>query len=241
MSDVYHLADEGVGYLDMREFNKARWAWEQSHPASEFMQWLQVAGHVSFADEDVRVTGSSDPSIPIPATKLAWEEITRLATEIYNQYGDLEPAAGDHHGAELIELLIREVQTAWYRWPIEEKPHKVTAMPCPGCNMLTLMYKPPREHGDGVLVDCVAECGHEMSGEQFSDMLDLIEQETMGTKKVAKRWVTVEDAAKLAGKAKNTIWRWAREERVRTQHYRGVKYYNLADVYEVETQTRERA
>lgn len=241
-----HLAVEGVGYLDMRDYNRARWAWEHSHPASTFMQWLKIAGHVNFTDQDVRVTRSATPAIPIPATKLAWEEITRLAAEVYDVYNDVETAARTVDGAETLMLLARELSTAMHRWPAEEKPHRVNVIPCPGCNMLTLIYRPPREQQDEVIVTCMAECGSTLTGQQFADILDLMEQEHMQTRKLARRWVTVEDAAELTGKSKDTIWRWTRDSEntetpIRTMLYDNKKFYNLADLYDAEGRTRARA
>jgi hypothetical protein len=210
------------------------------------MLWLKVAGHVSFGPADVRVSSSTTPAIPIPATKLAWEEITRIADELYSQFGDIETAAADKFGASLLLDLSREVSTATHRWPAEEKPHKVNVIPCPGCNMLTLIYRPPLEHNTEVRVTCMAECGSTLTGQQFADILDLMEQEHMPTSRIAKRWVVVEDAAELVGKSKDTIWRWAREsedtaEPIRTMFYEGKKFYNLGDLYKADRKTRAKA
>lgn len=235
------LAAEGVGYLDMRDYNRARWAWEQSHPASPFMKWLKVAGYVSFDGTNSRVQSSNTGHVGIPATKLAWEEITRIADELYTKFGDVETAACDMFGQFLLEQLSREVSTAAHRWPAEEKPHKVNAVPCPSCRMLTLMYRPPRERNDEVLVECLAGCAETMTGEVFADLIDLVEQESMTGNRLEKRWVVVEDAAELTKKSQDTIWRWAREGLVRTLFYEGKKFYNVADLYKTEEETRARS
>lgn len=169
------LAAEGVGYLEMRDYNRARWAWEQSHPASPFMAWLKIAGYVSFTAEDVRVQSSSEGHIGIPATKLAHDEIQRIAGELYRQFGELDKAAHDKFGASLLIDLGREVSTAAARWPMEDKPHKVEAMRCGGCGMLTLTYRPPRWEGDNVRVDC--PCGYVLEDDGFAWAVTMIEKE----------------------------------------------------------------
>lgn len=173
-TEPWHLAEEGVGYLDMREYRKAQWAYEHSHPASPFMRWLKIAGYVSFNAEDVRVQTSSSGHINIPATKLAWEEITRLSNEL-NQWRDVDEAACDQFGAFLLVELGREVSTAAARWPMEEKPHKIEVMRCGGCEMLTLMYRPPRWEGDNIRVDC--GCGYVLEDDGFAWAVTMIEKE----------------------------------------------------------------
>lgn len=194
-TDLGNLADEGVGYLDMRDYNRARWAWEQSHPAAPFMQWLRVAGYVSFADADAaHVQSSSDGHIGIPATKLAWEEITRIAAELYQQFGELDKAAGDKFGASLLLDLGREVSTAVHRWPMEERPHRVEVMRCGGCGMLTLTYRPPRWEGDNVRVDC--PCGYVLEDAGFAWAVTMIEKEEHERREAARKRPTRARTAK---------------------------------------------
>lgn len=182
MTDVYHLADEGVGYLDMREFRKAQWAYDMSHPASPFMEWLKSAGQVSFTVEDIRVSGSSDPSIPIPATTLAYDEITRVSNEL-NQWPGVEEAAGDKFGASLLIDLGREVSTAVHRWPMEDKPHRITELMCGQCQQMTLVFRPPRFEGDEQIVDC--PCGYRLTQEEFAMVTDMVEKEENDRRKKA--------------------------------------------------------
>lgn len=182
METIGDLASEGVGYLDMREFNKARWAFEQSHPASPFMLWLRDAGHVSFTVEDVRVSGSNDQAIPIPATKLAWEEITRISTEL-NQWPGVEEAACDKFGASLLLDLGREVGTAWARWPMEDKPRKIRELICGECEQMSLVVMPPRFEGDESIVKC--DCGYEMTKEEFDQLVEMFDKEDRARKKQA--------------------------------------------------------
>lgn len=168
------LGAEHVGFLEVREFNRARWAYDLSHPGSSFMQWLGTAGHVNFNITDVRVNTSSVPAIPIPATKLAWMEINRLSN-LLQQWPDVEAAAHDKIGASHLLDLGREVSNAYRQWPDQEKPHKVTAMRCGGCGLLTLTYRPPRFEGDDTMIDC--PCGYALNDDGFAWAVDMIEKE----------------------------------------------------------------
>lgn len=174
MEAISDLAAEGVGYLEMREFNKARWAYEMSHPASPFMQWLRTAGNVSFAVEDIRVDSDTSSGIPIPATKLAHDEITRISTEL-NKWAGVEEAAHDKFGASLLIDLGREVATAMHRWPMEDKPRRIRELMCGECEQFTLVVKPPRWEGDESLVTC--PCGYRMTMEEFEQLVDMFKKE----------------------------------------------------------------
>lgn len=182
MAETYHLASEGVGYLEMRDFNRARWAYEMSHPASPFMEWLQTAGNVSFAVEDIRVDGSAEAALPIPASKLAWEEITRISNEL-NKWAGVEEAAHDKFGASLLLDLGREVATAVHRWPMEEKPHRITELICGQCDQMTLVFKPPRFEGDEQIVQC--PCGFRVTQEEFEQITEMLVKEENGRRKQA--------------------------------------------------------
>lgn len=178
------LAAEGVGYLEIRYYKRARWAWEQSHPAHPFMRWLKIAGYVSFAPEDVRVQSSGGGHIGIPATKLAYDEILRLSGEL-NKWAGVDEAARDQFGAFLLTMLGEEVSTAAHRWPMEDKPHKVEAMRCGGCGMLTLTYRPPRWEGDQIRVDC--PCGYVLEDDGFAWAVEMIEKEEHERRSAEKR------------------------------------------------------
>jgi hypothetical protein len=181
------LAAEGVGYLDIRDYKRAQWAYEQSHPAAPFMQWLKIAGYVSFDADDVRVQSSGGGHINIPATKLAWEEITRISTEL-NRWDGVESAACDQFGAFLLVELGREVSTAVARWPMEERPHKIESMRCGGCGMLTLTYRPPRWEGDAIRVDCA--CGYVLEDDGFSWAVTMIQKEEDERRKKERKCTT---------------------------------------------------
>jgi len=178
------LAAEGVGYLTMREFNKARWAYDMSHPASPFMAWLREAGNVSFSVDDDGVQSSTMPSIPIPATKLAHDEIARISLEL-NKWPGVEEAANDKFGASLLLDLGREVSTAMHRWPMEDKPRRIVDLRCGGCGLLTLVYRPPRWEGDELKADCSNRCGFELVGEELALSIDMVLEEERVRRKAA--------------------------------------------------------
>ena len=156
-------AESGVGYLEMRDFNRFVWAWAEG---ARITSWLYSAGNLNSTSEtDVRVDSSTAASINLPATWLAADEISRLLQQL-NRFPTPEDAANDKIGASLAIDLGKAVATADYRWPREEKPHKVTYMRCGGCEMLTLKFRPPRWHGDFIKVDC--SCGYELSEEEWT-------------------------------------------------------------------------
>ena len=173
---------EGVGYLEQREYKKACWAYDLSHPTSAFMQWLREAGNVSFAREDVRVDSGTCPGIPIPATKLAHDEIQRISNEL-NKWADLETAANDKFGASLLIDLGREVSTAIHRWPMEDKPRRIQELMCGECEQFTLIVRPPRFEGDHSIMDC--PCGYSMTLEEFEQLVDMFKEEADASKRKA--------------------------------------------------------
>lgn len=172
----------GVGYLEMWEYNKARWAYDLSHPTSAFMQWLREAGNVSFASEDVRVEASSSPGIPIPATKLAHDEIQRISNEL-NKWANVDTAANDKFGASLLIDLGREASTAMHRWPMEDKPRRIQELMCGECEQFTLVVRPPRFEGDHSIVNC--PCGYTMTLEEFEQLVDMFKEEADARKRKA--------------------------------------------------------
>lgn len=150
----------GIGYLEMREYNKARWAYDLQHPTSAVMQWLREAGNVSCASEDVRVEARSSPGIPIQVTKLANDEIQRIPKKLI-KWADVEAAASDKFGASLLIVLGREVNTAMHRWSMEDKPRRFRELMCGEYEQFTLVVSPPRFEGDHSIVNC--PCGYTMS------------------------------------------------------------------------------
>lgn len=165
------LGDGRVGYLEMSDWNRARWA--QSY-STHFLPWLKIAGYVDFSVADIRVDSSNSGSIGIPATTLAHDEIKRILTEL-ERWPYMETAAKDIFGAHLMIELGREMSTAVHRWPMEDKPHKVTSMRCGGCAQLTLTYRPPRWEGDQISVDC--QCGYVLEDDGFAWAVTMIEKE----------------------------------------------------------------
>lgn len=173
MTDVERLTHEDVGYLEYRDFARARWAYDYS---MKFMPWLREAGYVNFAEENERIQSSSESPLGIPATKLAYLELTGIIGEL-NRWEELEDAANDKIGASLLIDLGREMSSAVHRWPMEERPHRIIDMRCGGCGMLTLMYRPPRWEGDDVKADCSSMCGFELVGQELADSVAEIEKE----------------------------------------------------------------
>ncbi|MGW9020664.1 hypothetical protein ACWGOE_04170 [Leucobacter chromiiresistens] len=170
-----HAAD-GIGRLEQREWSRFIWAWSVAAP---LVTWLYAAGILNMAGEtDVRVDSSSAPTINLPATWLAADEIARYLQEL-NGYATPEQAANDQKGAYLAIELGRAVSIADRRWPRVDKPHAMRLMRCGGCSELTLMYRPPRFPGDAIVVDC-PKCGYSMPEDLFSVNVLLIEAEMAG-------------------------------------------------------------
>lgn len=165
------LATGDVGYLTIADWKRARWAFDY---APKFLPWLKDAGHVNFNVPDIRVDASTGASIGIPATSLAADEIERILREL-GHWPYLETAARDKFGASLCIDLGREMATAVHRWPMEERPHKVTSMRCGGCGLLSLTYRPPRWEGDEISVDCT--CGYVLNDDGLAWAVTMIEKE----------------------------------------------------------------
>ena len=132
----------GVGYLTWDEWDRLTKAWVT---AIKHLPWWWVAGHIRGGDADELRTRSTEHSLPMPATWLAAHEITRLMQEL-NQWPELEDAAHDVYGSDIVKLLTREVQTAAAKWPISDRAHKVKHFRCQACQQLTLKYLPPNDH-----------------------------------------------------------------------------------------------
>lgn len=162
---------EEVGYLTFSMFNRLEWA---VHNSAQLVPWLRVAGYVRGGD-DVRVQSSSSRPLGLPPTWLAAEEISRLLGEL-NAWPELADAANDEWGSDLCIQLVREVETARTKWPLEDRPHRVQFIRCPRCRMLSLRYVPPRFGGDRVVVKCT-EDGAELDEDGFSYQAKLVEEE----------------------------------------------------------------
>lgn len=135
-----HDPSEGsVGYLTWEEFNRLGWAVQN---AMKHVSWWRVCGHVRSGDPDERIHRSREHALPLPAAWLAATEVSRLLGEL-NRWPELEDAAADMEGQWFCLELIREVETAMARWPIEDRPHRVQFIRCMACDRLTLKYFPP--------------------------------------------------------------------------------------------------
>ena len=140
----------GVGYLTWDQFDRLTRA---VNDARSHVPWWRVAGHIRVGDEDEARSRSSDHTIPLPATWLAAEEISRLLGEL-NRWQTLEQAVNTLEGQFFAELLTREVETAMAKWPMEDKPHKVRYLRCRVCQQQSLKYYPPRAGGGDITVKC---------------------------------------------------------------------------------------
>lgn len=162
------LGDGRVGYLEHSEWKKARWAYDY---ADKFLPWLDSAGYVNFTGGGERVDSSSSNPVGVPATAVAADTIRRLITEI-DRWPYMETAAKDKIGASRMIDLGREMASAVHRWPMEEKPRKITVMTCGGCDKLTLASKPPRFPGDKIIISCY--CGYELSPAEYALAMHII-------------------------------------------------------------------
>lgn len=136
-------ADGMVGYMTWKDFDRLRWAVTN---ALKHVAWWRVAGHIRSGDPDEgrrHQKRSTSAPLPLPAPWLAAHEITRLLEEL-NRFPDLEDAANDMEGYALARLLIREVETACAKWPIDDRPHRVRFFRCLACDRQSLKYFPPK-------------------------------------------------------------------------------------------------
>lgn len=160
-----------VGYMTTHQFDRFRNAVNETR---NLVPWLRVAGYIrSGTDPDELRHRSSDHPLGLPPTWLAAEEISRLLQEL-NQYGELEDAANDEHGAWIGWELTREVETAGHKWPYQDKPHKVKFVRCDSCRMMTLNMMPPKN--GRVILKC-SECRAVMSEADFAQTSYLLEME----------------------------------------------------------------
>ena len=173
------LGDGRVGYLEQRDWNRARWAYEY---ANKFLPWLDMAGYVSFDADVGTVDTSASAGLGIPATSLMADEIRRLIREI-DRWPYLETAARDIFGASLMLDLGREMTTAVHRWPMEDKPRKIRELICGECEQMSLVLKPPRFEGDDTIVKC--DCGYTMTQEEFEQLVEMFEKEDSEKKRKA--------------------------------------------------------
>lgn len=152
--DEIDTGDGSVGYLSYRDFNRLEWA---VHNGLKHIPWWRVCGNINSRDPSEGAKGKTPKKdaypLPLPAPWLAAEEITRLLNEL-NRWPELSDAANDLDGEDYARLLTREVDAACARWPLDDRPHKVTFFRCLACDQQTLKYFPPRPGGrdDAVIV-----------------------------------------------------------------------------------------
>jgi hypothetical protein len=159
-----------IGLLTWDEFDKFTRAIDN---ARTHIGWWRIAGHLRARDSDELHVRSADPTIPLPGTWLAAEEISNLLQEI-NQWETLEDVA--KFGHEFALLITREVETAMAKWPMSDRPHKVKFLRCRVCQLVTLKYYPPKlttpSHRDAMPVT-VYDPATRHEGVTVTDVIDV--------------------------------------------------------------------
>lgn len=164
---------DGVGYLTQGEWERLQWV---LNDVAEFTTWLDTAGYIRSADEDVRVQSSRGGHVNLPPTWLASDAIQRMVLEI-NPYS-LEYCANHSQLSGVLKALIYEVEQAKKRWPLKDRPHRVSYMRCQVCQQETLRYLPPRFAGDDIIVKCTSrDCGAVLDERMYGLAVAVIEQE----------------------------------------------------------------
>lgn len=164
----------------MIDLQTVEWAMREGR---RYVPWLRAAGNLRGGDPDeLRGHSKPGPGWVLPATWVAAEEISRIMGEL-NRWPELEDALFDPEGVEWCDALVFEVRVAVKRWPLEEKPHRIRTVRCPGCGQMTLRYLPAMLHA-GQVLDVVVRCNFEdcrteLSESSFAEltMLLIAEQE----------------------------------------------------------------
>jgi len=117
--------------------------------------WPALASLLEMFDVLVKGGGegasaSNSPALPIPATKLALDEL-----ESYRR-GNPESVhawAADSHGAPNLVRFTQATRRSLRSFPDREHAH-ITRTRCPHCELLTLVWEPPALTGDPVRIQC---------------------------------------------------------------------------------------
>lgn len=175
---TYDPAAGTVGLLTYPEYERFTRAVTD---ALKHIPWWRIAGQLSAGDADEYKPRSSDPTIPLPATWLAAEEISNLLQEI-NHWETLEDVA--RFGHEFALTITREVETAMHKWPMEDRPHKVQFLRCRECQQVSLKYYPPKSAGSDMTIKCTnPNCRAIEDPRNFAHDAALIQEEN----EIAKR------------------------------------------------------
>ena len=153
------------GYLTTAQWEWFNWAVSS---CTFLLPFLHEAGNYSVSVDEGR-TSRTEPSIGMPATRIAHIEITRLLDKL-SKWDSLADAANDIEGSEIARDLTREVRIAYERWPMEDDTHDVQELRCTKCGMLALVYTPPREFGDDYGARC-GECGEMEPHDEYTERL----------------------------------------------------------------------
>lgn len=93
----------------------------------------------------------------------------------------LRVMAGAPWAAEFVTEYVGSVETLHHRWPTAqdvEQPHKVKAIPCPRCGLMSLLYTPPRGYRMPFVVECTdPDCARTFSEDEWERLVMLVERE----------------------------------------------------------------
>ena len=140
-------------------------------------QWGASRSVLSGIDRAVQadsggVRGTAFGFVPIPATRLAVDEVDRLEE---GMVGPLEVQVASFPGAVLAVTFTRTVERVLRAFPLEEQPHRVHSWRCPDCGLLSLLWTPPAAFGDRVRVSCQnVKCGRVLDDRGVETLADIL-------------------------------------------------------------------
>lgn len=187
-----------------------RWHYNRLEQAvarfAEFAEWLYVVddddAHGKPLTDDITHRGDPAEGVPIPASRLEADELTRdlagwgmvIIEEHPNQpmrgwkaapwngnlTGWLLPllpwAAEQMWADELAGAWVNSVNAARHRWPAADdvEPARTIDVPCPRCGLMSLVYTPPRWQGQAFRVECTdQDCARVFSEDEYERFVGL--------------------------------------------------------------------
>jgi hypothetical protein len=121
---------------------------DQAYPA--LAEVLEKYDHLVTPDTEGS-RGSNVPAIPLPATRIALDEI-----ESYRRNKLTDTMAWAKRAADAPDAVrfSHAVRRALRSFPTQEDPHRILRARCPSCELLALMWTPPVLAGDAVRIEC---------------------------------------------------------------------------------------